>query len=315
MKITIVAFDIWGFNKLIVDKLTSNGHDVIFINSSSINYTYKNKAERIKNFFSKTFLNKNIKKGFLNNELIRRAQNLQQQDYILVINSFHFTNILEILRTKTENLITYNYDSLARIPLPKNHKTLFNKIYSFDVEDVKNNNNFNLLTNFIYLEKTLDDFSENKAFMILSDSPEREKTLNRIAYILEEKNISNFEFIVLKPSLNNFHKKIIITKKFISLNNVVEKMKNAEILIDLVRKDQTGLSFRIFEAMALNKKLITNNKTIVDYDFYNPNNILIIDDENIIIPNTFLNSKYEPLPNNIYDKYTLDHWVKTVFKA
>lgn len=315
MKITIVAYDIWGFNKLIVDKLTSKGHEVIFINSCDIKYVYRNKFERIKNFFSKTFLNKNVKKGFLNDELIRISKKLAPQDYILVINSFHFVNILDILKTKTKNLITYNYDSLARIPLPRNYQKIFNKVYSFDIEDVKNNSDFNLLTNYIYIEKSSKNFSENKAFMILSDSPERERTLNKIAYILEEKNIHNFEFIVLKPSLNNLHKKIIITRKFTSLTDVVEKMKNAEILVDLIRENQTGLSFRVFEAMALQKKLITNNKTIMEYDFYSPNNILVIDDDNVIIPDSFLNSKYESIPDAIYQKYTLDHWIETVFKA
>ncbi|WP_228731997.1 MULTISPECIES: hypothetical protein [Pseudomonas] len=53
---------------------------------------------------------------------------------------------------------------------------------------------------------------------------------------------------------------------------------------------QAGLSFRFFEAMTSRKKVITTNKSVVDYDFYNPANILVID-----------------------EKYTLQGWVKTVF--
>ncbi len=98
------------------------------------------------------------------------------------------------------------------------------------------------------------------------------------------------------------------------LDTVIEKMKEAEILIDLVRQNQTGLSFRIFEAMALHKKIITNNTTIKDYDFYNENNILVIDNENITIPETFLNSEYQPLSEELYQKYTLDNFTKTVFQ-
>ena len=90
-------------------------------------------------------------------------------------------------------------------------------------------------------------------------------------------------------------------------------MKNAEILVDLVRQNQTGLSFRFFEAMALHKKVITNNQTIKQYDFYNENNILLIDNENIIIPDTFLNSKYQPLPEELYKKYTVENWIATAF--
>lgn len=75
-----------------------------------------------------------------------------------------------------------------------------------------------------------------------------------------------------------------------------------------------GLTFRIFEAMGLSKKIITNNPDIINYDFYNPQNILIINNENPIIPNHFLETEYTPVPKEIYNKYTLESWVKTVFK-
>lgn len=313
MNITIVAFDIWGFNKLIVDQLKNKGHEVTFINSHDIKYVYKNKNERIKNFFLKTFLKKNIKKDFLNKELIDRAKNLSPQDCILVVNPFYFRNILGILKTKTTNLIAYNYDSLEKVPLPNNYETLFSRTFSFDTIDVKKNTHLSFLPNYIYLDKDINKTPKNKVFMILSDSIEREEILNKIAFLLDKKAIKNFEFIVLKPSLKKHHPNTKIISKGIGLNEVIAQMKNSEILIDLIRDNQTGLSFRIFEAMALHKKLITNNQTIKDYDFYNPNNILIIDQDTISIPDTFLNSEYEPLNEQIYQKYTLENWIKTVF--
>jgi len=57
--------------------------------------------------------------------------------------------------------------------------------------------------------------------------------------------------------------------------------------LDLVQGNQTGLSFRVFEAMALQKKLITDNKAIRNYPFYNPNNILILDSKEIILNSDF----------------------------
>ncbi|MFI8645675.1 hypothetical protein ACIGJK_12895 [Pseudomonas iridis] len=46
----------------------------------------------------------------------------------------------------------------------------------------------------------------------------------------------------------------------------------------------------LFCSHGLAKKVITTNKSVADYDFYNPANILVID-----------------------EKYTLQGWVKTVF--
>lgn len=314
MKITIVAFDIWGFNKFIANRLTQLGHEVTFINSFEIRYIYKNKWERIGNLFSKIFLKKNIKKVFIDETLLNKINELPQQDQILIINPSYFKNKhLELLKTKTNRFLAYNYDSLSRIPLPENYENLFEKIFSFDIDDVKQHTFLNLLTNFIYLDQNRNLSPKNKAFMILSKSKEREIILHKIATVLDNKKIENYEFIILNPSVKTGTEKITLTKKHISLPVVEQKMKDSEILIDLIRDNQTGLSFRIFEAMALQKKIITNNETIKEYDFYNSNNILILNKEVSNIDDSFLNNKYEDVPSEIYEKYTIDGWIKNVF--
>lgn len=315
MRITIVAFDLWGFNQKIVDHLVKQNHIVTFLDISSekFKYYYKSKWHRVSNFLNKVFVGKNIKKDYRNRTLIKMINELPKQDHVLIVNASLFRkDILALLRSKTNKFIAYNYDSLARMPLPENHDTLFDNIFSFDVNDVASNNELSLLTNYIYLDKNINPKPKNKAFMILSKSHEREVILSKIADIFDSKNL-NYEFIVANPSTKRVNKKIHLTEHHVKLDIVEEKMKNAEILIDLVRNNQTGLSFRFFEAMALHKKVITNNQTIKQYDFYNENNILVIDNENIIIPDTFLNSKYQHLPEGLYKKYTVEHWISTAF--
>ncbi len=314
MKITIVAFDLWGFNEKVADYLKLQGNEVTFIDSDKIKYVYKNKKERIVNFFNKLLFNKNIKKNYRNNKILEIIHQLPKQDCILIVNPYQFhADIVNLLREKAQFYIAHNYDSLTRIPLPINYKQLFDKVYSFDIEDVKSNHDLGFLTNFIYLDKEVNEDCKNKTFMILSKSIEREKILSEIADFFDEKGIANYEFIVAYPEFKNGNKNIQLINHHIDLELVIDKMKNSEILIDLVRPKQTGLSFRIFEAMALHKKIITNNQTITQYDFYNPNNILVIDNQDVKLPDDFLNSKYEEIPAEIYQKYTLKHWVQTVF--
>ncbi|WKV96114.1 hypothetical protein PYV50_19545 [Pseudomonas sp. H22_DOA] len=52
---------------------------------------------------------------------------------------------------------------------------------------------------------------------------------------------------------------------------------------------------------------------MVDYDFYNPANILVIDENSPVIPEHFITAPYVDIPAPIYEKYTLQGWVKTVF--
>ena len=126
MKITIVAFDLWGFNKLIVKNLQQKNADVTFIDSSKITYVYKNKWQRFINFLSKIVLNRNIKKEYRNKVLVEKINTLPRQDTVLIVNPSHFSNkIINTLKGKTNKFIAYNYDSLARNPLPENYLNLF----------------------------------------------------------------------------------------------------------------------------------------------------------------------------------------------
>jgi len=314
MKITIVAFDLWGFNKQLSKKLEDLGHEVSFIDTSKIKYTYKNKWDRVSNFLSKNLLKKNRKKAYIANKTNELINSLEKQDYCLIINpSFFKPELLNILRKKTDKFIAYNYDSLDRIPLPDNFEALFDKIFSFDLKDTEENSFLEHLTNFIYLEPNINQTPEYKSFIIISKSQSREILLNKIANYFDHINIKNYLFIVYKPATKNLNKNIKVIRHHIPLNQVNELMLNSEILIDLLRPNQTGLSFRIFEAMAMHKKIITNNKMIKKYDFYNPNNIFVIDENFTEISEDFLNKPYEKIPDFIYNKYTLNNWIDTVF--
>jgi len=315
MKITFLVDDVWNFNKLIADRLQQKKHTITFIDSSKIHFSYKNNVQRITNFFNKTFFNKNIKKGFLERSLVQTIENLPLQDCIIIINPDTFSpQIVNLLKFKTKRYIAHNYDSLDRHPLPVNHTELFHQVFSFDIQDVQKNNFITLLNNFIYTEKKVSIEPKNKMFMILSKSKEREIILSKIADALDRKNITNYELIVVNPEFTEkINKNIVLTTKSISLDDVIKKVDNAEILIDLVRTNQSGLSFRFFEAMAFHKKIITNNKNVMLYDFYNPNNILVINDDFTEIDDAFLNKAYEPVPENIYKNYTIDAWIKTAF--
>ena len=62
------------------------------------------------------------------------------------------------------------------------------------------------------------------------------------------------------------------------------------------------------------QKEITLKKTLNGKLYPMIKNILIIYENNIEIPNSFLSSGYQPVPDDIYQKYTIKTWVKTVFK-
>ena len=83
--------------------------------------------------------------------------------------------------------------------------------------------------------------------------------------------------------------------------------------MDINHPLQYGLTSRCIEALGANRKLITTNENIKDYDFFNESNIRIIDRKNPIINADFFISDYIKPKKEIYEKYSLKNWLINIF--
>jgi hypothetical protein len=107
--------------------------------------------------------------------------------------------------------------------------------------------------------------------------------------------------------------KAVIQYRAVSYDKILQLVIQSKCLIDIVMAGQTGLSLRVIEAMFYNKKIITNNITIKEYDFYNNKNIFIIGEDDFDKLEEFLLLSYEPIENSILEKYTLETWFNNFF--
>lgn len=94
----------------------------------------------------------------------------------------------------------------------------------------------------------------------------------------------------------------------------VEMVKDSKCVLDIVYSKQTGLSMRAFESMAAKRKYITNNAEVAKYDFYNPNNILVVDINDIKIPADFIESPFEDVDDKILYRYSVSGLVDELFE-
>ncbi len=313
-KILIVAPEYMGYIVKVADELRKNQHlEVTDIHIPT--YKYKSIFTKIKNFYLKR-VSKDVKFKYREN-YVKEIINNDTFDIILIIRPdlFSVKTLIE-LKSKTKIFKTYFFDGIHRYPKKKKLIPLFDEIYSFEPSDCKEFG-FKFITNFIYeLETPINNDVTFKysVFNITSFDRKRFATLLKIAKLLkEQKNV--FKIIVKTTKKIPTTDLIEIIKNPIPLDEVKQHLKNAKCMLDLgVIDKHRGLTFRVFEALGYQKKIITNNSEIAIYDFYNPQNILIIDEQQISIPNDFLNSPYVPIPYNIIQKYTLNNWVKTVFK-
>ena len=318
MKICVISFDFWGYDAHIVETLKEKGIEANHIKIGAV--SYENFGERLTNLFSKVFLGKNLKYQKRQKFVIEQLDKLGHQDQILVLNADTFDHsTLEYMKKYTNRLITFLYDNLDRCPV-QDKLHFFDKIYSFDDKDIEKHG-FERLTNYNYLpflSQEKQNPSED-ALYITSYDKKRIKQLDILSQKFEELRLKFDLYVIGKKSWKNqlmkpFSKnKIVFTRKRINHENLPEFYKRTKVILDLMRENQYGLSFRVFEAMALEKKIITDNEKIKNYDFYNPNNILVLNKDFSNITKEFFETPYQSLPEGIYKKYTLEKWVERVF--
>lgn len=61
-------------------------------------------------------------------------------------------------------------------------------------------------------------------------------------------------------------------------SSILKKELEANCILDIVQEGQEALTLRPYEAVIYNKKILTNNKAIKKFPFYNPNYIHVIED-------------------------------------
>jgi hypothetical protein len=314
MRITLISLDNWGLNTHIALTLEKQGHSVQHIDFNAFKFKYPSVFHRAYNFILKSFFKTNLKHLHYGKNIIKQLQkNEEIQDVILTIKG-DFIDPKSILEFKnyTKKSIGFFNDNTYRCPKIKRVLHCFDEVFSFEKDDCKK---FDLefAPNWIYNSKPsiyTDSHFEYDVFNI-SSIDRRLPILMRIANELKSEEIK-FKFIIYDKKHKATDDTITYIYKHMPLSEVNDYISRSKVLLDINRINQIGLTFRVFESLGLGKKLITTNSDIKNYDFYNPNNILIIDENNPVIPISFFKNKYEKIPDSIFEKYTLEGWVNNV---
>jgi hypothetical protein len=312
-KITIIAPESFGYLDFLIKELNANPEvHAVFINYSKIKYQYKSVFDKLFNVFRKVILKKNIKDSYKSQEIIKRVKALGKQHFIVVIRPDKLElNTIISLKKYTKNYFSFYFDAISNYPEKVALIPYFDQVYSYEKDDVEKYK-LSFITNYIYdFEVNYHLNSEYKIFNI-SSYDERFKSLENIASYLKNHDIS-YKIIVRKEKAAS-SEIVTFTQEYVPLNNVRGFLLKADVLLDIQKENQKGLSFRVFESLGYQKKLITTNTDIIHYDFYNPNNIIVVDANNIQIPKAFFETPYQEISSDVLYKYTLAGWIEEVFK-
>ncbi len=235
------------------------------------------------------------------------------------------SKVVEIIKTMNPNafLVLYFPDSIRNNPNAKDLIPLFDSCYTFDKKDSEDHN-LQFLP--LFYSKQFETIANNSSkyqydlMFVGTVHSDRYKFVKRIISQFEENGAKAFTWFYF-PSKLLYYKMcaedVFVRSapktdfKFTTLNmtQLTSILAQSKIVIDIQHPKQTGLTMRTIETFGAKRKMITTNSDITDYDFYNANNILVVDRTNPIIPASFINSPYEDIPNDIYEKYGIDSWI------
>lgn len=246
---------------------------------------------------------------------IELLEKIKSADYALIIRPDLLTkDVLKKIKEKTNFAAAYQWDGMSRFPLAKNTIPYFDQFFVFDKNDVHHLPGTIAIDNFYF--DYLPECKEinQDVFFVGTFMKDRIKELADLSSALNNLNLkSDINVIYNKERhIKNYQKTSLhFTKSAMSFEENMKNAKASSIILDFQNSFHKGLSFRTFEAIGYGKKLITNNPLVKDYDFYNPQNIFLINNNLHLIEN-FVKEKYVDLPEAMVKKYSFSNWIQTV---
>jgi hypothetical protein len=230
---------------------------------------------------------------------------------------------------KDAAIFLYQWDSMTLTRGPVDKLDLFDRTFSFDKRDCATYAMTFLPLFYIDDYRNIKNISNDHKYDFLfvgtihSDRFSMIKQIDQYAY---SHSMSSYFYMyfptpVLFYKMKYFDRKLSGAKKSdfrfspLSRCETVQAVANAKILIDSEHPAQLGLTMRTIEALGARRKIITTNADIVNYDFYHPNNILVVNRNVVQISDSFIKSKYVEVEYSTYRKYCIHEWVSTIFRC
>ncbi len=278
-------------------------------------------------------LNRNLIDQYINkyyDKIIEDTKN-NKYDFIFFIKGESISpSIVQKLRKSHSEakIVMYYWDSIANNNNAKGMLKCFDKVYSFDKNDcIEMNLNFLPLFYIPQYAEIAAKNVEHKYDLMFAGTThsERYEFVNGIAKQIIEQGGECFTWFYF-PSKVNYYKLKIDNPRFrsakienfnfnpMSREELLEYYSKSRIQIDMQHPKQTGLTMRTIETLGAKKKLITTNPHVKEYDFYCPNNILIVDRFKPVVPKDFIDEPWNEIPDEIYKKYSISSWLNTMFK-
>lgn len=325
MKVLLIMPNFFNYPQIICNAMIKAGHEVDWVDDRPSTNSLVKAAIRI---------NRNILHSYIYNYFknVIKKIGLKKYDKVLLISgqslSFSEKMIAELKSTQIQaEFILYQWDSLNNFEYIKVLYKYFDRLYSFDRNDVENNDLLKFLPLF-YSEQYENIGKEQlrgyrydvvfagtahpKKYKYIKEMSEKLQNLwknqllyfylpSRLVYVYRKKKDIEYK----DAKYREFHFKPI------DETGMIQLFRETGCILDSPQEGQVGLTMRAIEALGSKRKLITANADIENYDFFRKENIYIYDGT-FDFSSPFFTEPYVEIDSIIYGKYSLKHWLKVL---
>ena len=322
-RILFVSPKTFNYELEIKRKLEELGAQVDYFDERPSNSPFIKASIRINRFPIRNIINRHYEK-------IIEANYNKKYNYIFFIHlETPFPKLLKRLKNSNPQgkYMLYMWDSMIHCPNTTELVKYFDVVFTFDRLD-------SLRYNFRYRPLFfLNDYSKPYSQVIKYDisfigtiHSDRYSIISQLRKQASELNLTTKWYLFMHNKALFYKLKFSNWKNFdaniqdfsfVSLNieMVIKILQKSKMIIDIQHPENDGLTMRTLEVLGLKKKLITTNKDIIHSDFYDANNIYIIDRLNPKLNSEFFNTDYHEVEPEIYWKYSIDNWIKEIFET
>lgn len=320
-KILFLAVRFFQYEKAIAQRLSELGAEVDFYDERPSNSNFAKSVIRF---------NKKLYQSVINRYYQSIIQEIQgkKYDYFLLIKGeavpAYFLEKVRALNPEIE-MIYYNFDPLKEYPVLISNLKYFDKKFTFERNDsIRYGLSFRPLFYLDEYKSLMSNVYDYDIVFIGSAHTDRYIVGEQVKSIAEKLKLKYFFYYyamgkiafrirkIVDKELKQFdNKKLSFTK--LSHHQIIDYYKRTKSVLDINKPFQEGLTIRTFEVLASGRKLITTNSDIKNYPFYNPNNVLILDRAHIELNQSFFNSEFEKIDDEVLYMMSLDSFIECLF--
>lgn len=250
-------------------------------------------------------------------------------DLVFVVNGQTLSSeFLKTLKTNyaTAQFVLYMWDSMANRPSAVRNTSFFDRVLTFDRRDAAA---YDMTFRPLFYSRGFDTppggvFQYDISFIGTAHS-DRAKIVSDIDRFLPA-DARRFWYLYLQArwvfaayKLTNptFRSTKISQVSFqpMAKKTVQAVMAGSRAILDIEHPRQIGLTMRTFETLGASKKLVTTNREVESYDFFDAANICVVSREDAVIAKGFLEADYQPLAASLRHKYSLAGWVDEILET